>query len=83
MPDATGYRLHMMHPNAFAPFVDEVIPTTQYDLRRCTTAMGYLDSWKWKVRAVGPGGIEGEWSAIRTLNFTDCEVGGRSCGSQP
>jgi hypothetical protein len=83
VPDAAGYRIHMAHPNAFAPFVDEVVPTAQHEVRRCTTAMGYLDNWKWKVRALGQGGIEGEWSQVRTVNFTDCQLGSRPCGSQP
>lgn len=78
--EASGYRIHMMHPDAFAPFVDEIVPTTQYELRRCTTAIGLLDNWKWKVRAIGPGGIDGDWSAVRTLNFTDCRIDNRPCG---
>ena len=71
---ARSYRVHMMHPNAFAPFLDELVDATQYELRRCTTVMGFEDGWQWKVRAVGSGGQEGEWSEARRLNFTPANI---------
>jgi len=67
---ARSYRVHMMHPSAFAPFLDEIVSATHYELRRCTTVMGFDYGWLWKVRAVGSDGGEGEWSETRPLNFT-------------
>jgi hypothetical protein len=67
---ATGYRFFMMHPQAFAPLVDEIVTGTQYDRRRCTEILGHESGWQWKVRAVFPSGQESDWSETRTINFT-------------
>jgi hypothetical protein len=80
--NATAYRVQMMHPDAFTPLVNEVVSAPQYELRRCTTVLGYGDNWKWKVRAIFASGAEGDWSATRTINFTECWIGDRPCGDQ-
>jgi hypothetical protein len=67
---ATGYRIFIIHPQAFAPLVDEIVSGTQYDRRRCTEILGFESGWQWKVRAVLPSGQEGDWSETRTINFT-------------
>jgi hypothetical protein len=71
---ATGYRVHIMHLQAFAPLVDEIVSGTRYERRRCTEILGYEQGWQWKVRAVFSDGHEGDWSEIRTLNFTRAVV---------
>jgi hypothetical protein len=68
--DATGYRIFMMHPLASVPLVDEIVSGTRYERRRCTEILGHEQGWQWKVRAVLPGGQEGAWSEVRTINFT-------------
>lgn len=67
---ATGYRIFIMHPQAFAPLVDEIVSSTQYERRRCTEILGVEQGWQWKVRGVLSGGQEGDWSEVRTINFT-------------
>ena len=71
---ATGYRIHIMHPQAFAPLVDEIVSGTRYERRRCTEVLGFEQGWQWKVRAVFSDGQEGDWSEVRTINFTRASV---------
>lgn len=70
VPGATSYRLHLMHPMAYAPLLDEPVTGTSYELRRCTEILGIALGWEWKVRAQLAGGQESEWSEVRVLNFT-------------
>jgi hypothetical protein len=79
---ASGYRIWMKHPSASVPVLDEAVPGPTYEFLRCTTAMGVLESWDWKVQAIGADGAESGWSATRKLNFTSCRIGDVGCGDQ-
>ena len=83
VPDATSYFLNMYHPEASQSLVNEAVTGTQFDLIRCTTVLGSADNWKWRVRSFNTITGVGEWSAVRTINFTECMIGDRPCGAMP
>ena len=82
VPGATSYIINMFHPEASQPLVQESVTGTQFDLVRCTTVLGSPDNWKWRVSSFNTTTGAGDWSTTRTINFTECRIGNRPCGSQ-
>lgn len=73
-PSGIGaYELYVTHKGSLFPLIDnQVVATSQYTFRSCSSFTYALDGWQWRVRAWDTKGNYSDWTPVGEFGFTAC-----------
>ena len=76
-----GYQVFAEHVGSPVPILDYFVTVSEFTYTPCNTFTNFLDSWRWRVKAVDVSGNESAWTEFGLFTFEPCRIDGLSCNT--